>query len=103
MDVISAVRFGSFLCAAAYGFVMLGGDGWPRGGDNDAGMVSTGPGDGHLDDGTPERQSLRSRDLWVDVDLDTGAAIRGESSCRRWAQPGMRYRDRHQSRAHRGH
>jgi CubicO group peptidase (beta-lactamase class C family) len=41
MNVTSAFRFGSFVCAAAYGFVMLGGDGWPRGGDNDAGMVST--------------------------------------------------------------
>jgi hypothetical protein len=41
MNVISAIRFGSFVCAAAYGFVVLGGDGWPRGGDNAAEMVST--------------------------------------------------------------
>ncbi len=37
------------------------------------------PGHGHLYDGTPERPSPRSRDLRVDVDLDTDAAIRGES------------------------
>jgi hypothetical protein len=40
-NVISTIGFGSFVCAAAYVFVMLGGDGRPRGGDIAAGMIST--------------------------------------------------------------
>ena len=39
----------------------------------------------------------------VDVDLDTDAAIRGESPLQRHARPGMGYGDRHERRAHRGH
>ena len=58
-----------------------------------------GPGHGHLYDGTPERPSPRSRDLRDDVDLDTDAAIRGESPVRRHARPGMGYGDRHEHRA----
>ena len=61
-----------------------------------------GPGHGHLYDGTPERPSPRSRDLRVDVDLDTDAAIRGEAPLRRRARPGMGYGDRHERRARRG-
>ena len=62
-----------------------------------------GPGHGHLYDGTPERSYPRSRDLRVDVDLDTDAAIRGESPLQLRARPGMGYGDRHERRAHRGH
>src|SRR4029077_6395396 len=54
------------------------------------------PGHGHLYDGTLERSSPRSRDLRVDVDLDTDGAIRGESPLQRRARPGMGYGDPHE-------
>ena len=39
----------------------------------------------------------------LDVDLDTDAAIRGESPLQLRARPGMGYGDRHERRAHQGH
>jgi CubicO group peptidase (beta-lactamase class C family) len=68
-----------------------------------AGMVSTAQDMATYMTALLEWPSPRSRDLRVDVDLDTDAAIRGESSLQRRARPGMGYGDRHERRAHRGH
>ena len=60
------------------------------------------PGHGHLYDSAPERRSARSRDLRLDVDLDTDAAICCKSRRERAARPRMGYSDRHERGAHRG-
>ena len=67
-----------------------------------AGMVSTAQDMATYMTALLSGQSPRSRDLQLDVDLDTDAAIRGESPLQLRARPGMGYGDRHERRARQG-